>query len=202
MNQVTIQHALWQIPKNYQLWSLLSWLEKILFNLLRSRLAISPFFANSLAGLSGEESRDVELVQYLLSAAEKVGQQQFGRANKLICQLEELSSAAGNPVQRLVFYFSEALRQRVNLETGRITSNSLGKKQIFDCDEAMIRFAPSIIAFHVKLPFSQVCQFVGVQAIIENVAEARKIHIIDLEIRNGIQCMVLMQALALRYESG
>ena len=50
-----------------------------------------------------------------------------------------------------------------------------------------------------KLPF-KVMQFAGTQAIIEHVLSKSKIHLIDLEIRYGVQWIVFMQALADRHE--
>ncbi|KAK2990250.1 hypothetical protein RJ640_014702 [Escallonia rubra] len=157
-----------------------------------------PFPSSSIGPY--ERSRDVELVQFLLASAEKVGQHQFDRASKLLNRCNELSSNIGNPVQRLVYYFSEVLREKIERETGTTTLKGLGKKQPFDLEEAYMNPTPSIIAFHQKVPFSQVCQFVGIQAIIENIAEAKRVHVIDLAIRSGMQFSVLMQALAARRE--
>ncbi|GFZ11501.1 hypothetical protein Acr_22g0008990 [Actinidia rufa] len=118
---------------------------------------LSHPFGSSFLGLSEEQTKDVELVQNLLASAEKVGQQQYDRASKLLCQCYELSSDTGNPVQRLVYYFSEALREKVDRETGRTTPK-------------------------------------------KRVAEAKKVHLIELEIKSGLQCTILMQALAGRSE--
>ncbi|KAJ4833827.1 hypothetical protein Tsubulata_022429, partial [Turnera subulata] len=45
-----------------------------------------------------------------------------------------------------------------------------------------------------------ISHFAGIQAIVENVAEAKKIHIIDFRIRSGQRWTILMQALVCRYE--
>ncbi|KAM7464893.1 hypothetical protein LguiB_012455 [Lonicera macranthoides] len=45
---------------------------------------LSHHFASSLLGLSTKENKDVELVMYLLASAEKVSQQQYDRANKIL----------------------------------------------------------------------------------------------------------------------
>ncbi|GFZ13911.1 hypothetical protein Acr_24g0001010 [Actinidia rufa] len=158
-------------------------------------------FGSSFLGLSDDETGDVARVQNLLASAEKVGQQQYDRANKLLCQCYELSSDTGNPVQRLVYYFSEALREKIDRETGRTTATSLGEKQLLDLQEAIAcpNFA-ALITFHQQMPFSQVSIFPGMQAIIERVAEAKKVHLIELEIKSGLQCTILMQALAGRSE--
>ncbi|XP_057476548.1 DELLA protein RGL2-like [Actinidia eriantha] len=158
-------------------------------------------FGSSFLGLSDDETGDVELVQNLLASAEKVGQQQYDRANKLLCQCYELSSDTGNPVQRLVYYFSEALREKIDKETGRTTETSLGEKQLLDLQEAIAcPNLAALITFHQQTPFSQVSIFPGMQAIIERVAEAKKVHLIELEIKSGLQCTILMQALAGRSE--
>lgn len=155
-----------------------------------------PYFS----GLSNEEFEDVQLSEFLLAAAEKVGSQQFDAASRLLNQCDHLSSYTGNPVQRIVYYFSEALREKIGRETGRITSWDLERKQYYDLEKAMMSPNPTSIAVHQGVPFCQVAQFTGMQAILENVAEAKKVHVIDFAIRNGVQWTILMQALAVREE--
>nr|XP_008369103.2 uncharacterized protein LOC103432677 [Malus domestica] len=75
-------------------------------------------FGYALSGLSEEETKDVELAHILLAAAEKVGYQQFERANRLLLHCEVDASFKVNGVQRVVFYFTEALRERIKQETG------------------------------------------------------------------------------------
>lgn len=162
---------------------------------------LSHQVSDPLSCLMYEETKDIELVQFLLISAEKVGQQQFDRASKLLNLCDELSSPKGNPVQRLVYYFSKALREKITAETERITSKVSVKKQSFDVKDAMMSPTPSVLSFHKHVPFSQVSQFTGVQAVVENVAEAKRVHIIELEIRSGMQCTILMQALATRCQS-
>ncbi|XVE65521.1 hypothetical protein DITRI_Ditri08aG0006400 [Diplodiscus trichospermus] len=152
------------------------------------------------SGLSDQEMRDVQLAMLLLAAAEKVGHQQYDRASRLLKQCGNMSSKTGNPVQRVVYYFAEALREKIERETGRPSSKGLRRKPLFNFDGAMMRPNPTILACHGNLPFSKISQFAGIQAIVENVAETKRIHIIDLAIRNGVQWTILMQALASRYE--
>ncbi|CAK7326361.1 unnamed protein product [Dovyalis caffra] len=147
------------------------------------------------SGLSDEETKNVELAETLLASAEKVGNQQYDRARKLLNQCDLLSSNNGNPVQRVVHYFSEALRKRIDRETGREASQGL-ESEVFDVDEAVMIPNPTIQACHEGIPFYQVPHFAGTQAIAENMAETKRIHLIDLKIRNGLQWTVLMQALA------
>ena len=49
---------------------------------------LSHPFGFSFYGLSNEETRDVELAEFLFASAEKVGCQQFDRASKLLNQCD------------------------------------------------------------------------------------------------------------------
>lgn len=156
----------------------------------------------NFSGLSDEEKEDVALAESLLACAEKVGNQQYERATKLLSQIELLSSKTGNPVKRVVHYFAEALNQRIEKETGRVSSKDFQKMQTsFDPDEEFKNLNPTLLAFYEELPFCKVSMFTAVEAVIENVTNANKIHIIDLEIRKGVQWTILMQALHSRNES-
>ncbi|KAF6134742.1 hypothetical protein GIB67_002143 [Kingdonia uniflora] len=157
-------------------------------------------FAGALSGLAEEETKDVELAHLLFASAEKVGNQQFDRASRLLIQCDYLSSRTGNPVQRVVYYFAEALRGRINSETGSRTSKWFEEeeKQLSDIEEMMLTPNPAIIACYQTLPFSQIMMFGGVQSIVENVASAKKVHLIDLGIKTGMAWIILMQALSTR----
>lgn len=167
-----------------------------------SQQAASHPFEGSFSGLNPEQTKDVELVELLLASAEKVGCQQHESASRLLNFFDYLPRLnKGNPVQRVVYYFCEALRERIDGETGRTTAKGLSKNlEAFDIDKAMMVPDAPKLAFHQGLPFSQVEKFAGIQAIIENVAESNKVHVIDLRIANGVQWIALMQALASRHE--
>lgn len=162
---------------------------------------LSHPYPSSILCHSVKDSEGVQLVQNLLSCAEKVGKRKYECARKLLEQCDRLgSSSAGSPVQRLVFYFAEALHERIDRETGRVTPNGLGK-QFEDPIEALTTPNNSaLIAFHNKLPLSQITKFAGIQAILDHVAEAGKIHVIDFETRTGLHFTILMQALAVQCE--
>lgn len=93
-----------------------------------------------------------------------------------------------NPIQRLVYYFSQALHDRIDREMGRDSSKGIETKRLVQHIELSLMNLESI-------PLSQVTQFTGVQAIIDHVGESKKVHIINLEIGSGMQWTILMQAL-------
>ncbi|XP_038722112.1 DELLA protein RGL1-like [Tripterygium wilfordii] len=77
------------------------------------------------------------------------------------------------------------------------SANKVSMKDIF---EVVMCPGSVAIAYHQEVPFRQVEEFAGIQAILENVAEANKVHIIDIGLKYGVQWTVLMQALATRHE--
>ncbi|OMO82118.1 Transcription factor GRAS [Corchorus olitorius] len=93
-------------------------------------------FGHALSGLSDDETKDVELVHLLLAAAEKVGYEQFERASRLLSRCEWIASERGSPVQRIVYYFAEALRERIDKATGRniMVTKLQGKKLYNEID--------------------------------------------------------------------
>lgn len=166
-----------------------------------SGLILNHPFGFSFSGLSDGEKEDVSLAESLLACAEKVGYQQFERARFFLPQIESLSSKTGNPVKRVVHYFAEALRQRIDRETGRVSVKNMQKAEsLFNPEEDTKDLNPTLLAFIEDLPFCKISMFTCVQALIENVKDAKKIHVIDLEIRKGLQWTILMQALQSRSE--
>nr|KYP55085.1 DELLA protein RGL1 [Cajanus cajan] len=154
--------------------------------------------------LSEEENRDVELAQFLLAAAERVGCQQFERASVLLFHLQwNPSGGGGSPVQRVVFHFAQALLERIKRETGggKVAVNkSENNNEERELIGNLISDTKKAVICHQKIPFNQVMQFAGVQAIVEQVAFQTKIHLINLDIGCGVECTTLMQALAERNE--
>ncbi|KAG8372883.1 hypothetical protein BUALT_Bualt12G0113500 [Buddleja alternifolia] len=146
-------------------------------------------------------SKDVQLIQYLLLCAEKIGEKKYEWANKLLHECEIMSSCIGTPIERLVFYFTGALYEKIDREMGRITPKGLGKEKVLDPFEVMKCSNTSFLAFHETYPLMQVSKFSGMQAVLEEVVDARNVHMIDLEIRDGVKWTILMQALAGRHEN-
>lgn len=156
---------------------------------------LSHPYPSSILCRSKQDSEGVRLVQHLLSCAEKVHRKKYEEAFEDLLECDRMSSSRASPIQRLVFYFAEALYEKIDRETGQITPKGLGKK--FE-DPLMAIKSPdeTEIVFHNELPVSQITKFAGIQAVVDNIGEeARKLHFINFDIRKGIHCIVLMQAL-------
>lgn len=156
---------------------------------------LSHPYASAVLGLSIAE--DVQLVQDLLSCAEKVSNQHYVSASRLLAGCHDLSFSRTNVIKRLVYYFAEALCEKIDRETGRFTGKSMMKKSPLE----PIKPTSALATFHQKMPLHQVSLFAGIQEVVDHVSSCKKVHIIDLEMRCGMQQVILMQALAALPES-
>ncbi|CAN1195027.1 DELLA protein RGL1 [Linum perenne] len=147
----------------------------------------------SLSHLSEEDVKNVELVEFMLAAAERVGDQQFDLAGVLLDLCGSLASKSGNAVQRLGHCFVEALRDRISWETEQ-------EKAVTDSYEKFVTTSEFAIKSMQRgqMPMYQIPHLAAVQSILENVASSNKIHVIDLKIGSGQQWVALMQGLTTR----
>ncbi|XP_042047786.1 DELLA protein RGL1-like [Salvia splendens] len=154
---------------------------------------ISHTFASTLSGLSADDARDVQLVLSLLKCAEKVCSEQYDCAGKLLEVCSKLRLNQMKFMQRLVYYFNQALCERIERKTGRF-------KHVLHSSphDSSIAKISDIAAVYQKLPLNQVIQFTGIHSVANHVSRSRKVNIVDLNICCGTQMMILIQNLAER----
>lgn len=136
-------------------------------------------------------SKEVRLVQNLLSCAESIAEKQHERAVGFLKVCGEMSSAAGTPIQRLAFYFSEALRLKIG-EGDR--EEKRNRAMLFE----PAKFVDSMPTYFKQFPVSQISNLVGSQTILRYLHKARRVHVVDLEIRSGVHWVQFMQDVAAR----
>ncbi|KAK1350699.1 GRAS family transcription factor [Heracleum sosnowskyi] len=151
---------------------------------------------------SSDIDNEVEPVLFLLASAEKVANEQFDRARKLLSMCNHLASCTGSPVQRLVYYFAQALDERIERKIGMVSSEGRDdcKRWLLSLEEATISLQPPLVAFGLAVPSCLVYKSAGIQSILDAMVSATRIHLIDLGLRNGMHWPFLMQALAVRHE--
>nr|XP_043626005.1 scarecrow-like protein 18 [Erigeron canadensis] len=155
----------------------------------------NPYGSSPFSSLSIDDNREVELVFQLLTAAERVDRKQFETARKFLVRCGCVASVDGTPVERLVFHLCEALQKRIGKETGLMpVPTKLNKPGVKKANPMPMRTNSTFLAVHQSLPFTQVMQFAGIQAIIDQVGTSRKIHLIDIHIQSGVHWTPLMQA--------
>ncbi|KAG8372886.1 hypothetical protein BUALT_Bualt12G0113800 [Buddleja alternifolia] len=118
---------------------------------------------------------------------------EFDSAEKLISKCVPFSAPADNPVQRVVKFFSEALREKVDVERGKIDVEST----MVCIMESLLSYQPDVLACERNLP-CQVSQFTTIQVILDSAGMAKKIHLVDFGIKIGLHWSIMMQALANR----
>ncbi|XP_004232402.1 SCARECROW-LIKE protein 7 [Solanum lycopersicum] len=109
---------------------------------------------------------------------------------KSLIRLRESVSQQGDPMERVGFYFLEALYNRLSSCQAERTPSIFGT--------APEELTLSYKAFNDACPYSKFAHLTANQAILEATEKATRIHIVDFGIVHGIQWAAFLQALATR----
>ncbi|KNA05816.1 hypothetical protein SOVF_186840 [Spinacia oleracea] len=109
-------------------------------------------------------------------------------AVKSLVRLRDSVSQHGDPIQRVAFYFTEALSCRLSPPLSSPTVETTASEEC----------TLSYKALNDACPFSKFAHLTANQAILEATDGAEKIHIVDFGIVQGVQWAALLQALATR----
>ncbi|XP_027072016.1 DELLA protein RGL2-like isoform X2 [Coffea arabica] len=154
------------------------------------------------SALGSEFSEDSGLAILLQAAAENVVNQQYVYSRKLLNKCNHFSSKSGYPAQRIVHYFAEALREKIDQECGMVASlEDLEGETRRPIDEklALVSLQPGMMASQQENPFSLVSQFTAIGSIRATVATARRVHLINFGLDNGSHWTLIMQDFAAQY---
>ncbi|XP_047311755.1 SCARECROW-LIKE protein 7 [Impatiens glandulifera] len=112
------------------------------------------------------------------------------KAAKSLIRLRETVNEQGDPIERVAFYFTEALYTRI--------SNQSSKETAIPGISAAEEFSVSYKALNDACPYSKFAHLTANQAILEATEKASKINIVDFGIVQGVQWAALLQAMATR----
>ncbi|KAL0735672.1 hypothetical protein Bca4012_011882 [Brassica carinata] len=129
----------------------------------------------------------VRLVQALVACAEAVQRENLILADALVKRVGSLAASQAGAMGKVATYFAEALARRIY----RIHPPSAAA--VDPSFEEILQ-----MHFYESCPYLKFAHFTANQAILEAVATARGVHVIDLGLSQGMQWPALMQALALR----
>jgi hypothetical protein len=127
----------------------------------------------------------LQLVHLLLACAEAIDEADFDIARPMLSRLKAISNPYGDPMQRIALYFADALSHRLAVETVEPALDPSSRELAFQ-------------SFYEVLPFSKFTHFTANQAIFEAVGYRSKIHIVDLDVQQGLQWPSLLQTLSMR----
>ncbi|KAF5779594.1 putative transcription factor GRAS family [Helianthus annuus] len=141
------------------------------------------------------ESSGLRLLGLLLQCAECVAVENLNRANSLLPEISELSSPFGSSLERVAAYFAEALQARI-ISSYLGTYSPLSIKTLTLAQNQRIHNA--LQSYNSITPFIKFSHFTSNQAIFQALEHEETVHIIDLDIMQGLQWPGLFHILASR----
>ncbi|XP_042396293.1 scarecrow-like protein 23 [Zingiber officinale] len=138
-----------------------------------------------------EESRGLRLLGLLLRCAEAVAADRLSEAHDLLPEISELASPFGSSPQRVAAYFADALR-------ARIISSVLGVYSPLAAAVTHRRISHAFNYYNAISPLVKFSHFTANQAIFEALDGEDRVHVIDLDIMQGLQWPGLFHILASR----
>ncbi|VFQ91045.1 unnamed protein product [Cuscuta campestris] len=142
-----------------------------------------------------KDEEGLHLLTLLLQCAEAVAADKTEEANEMLLQVSELSTPFGTSAQRVAAYFSEAM-------SARLVNSSLGifaAAPISSLPQSLTqKMGAAFQVFNGISPFVKFSHFTANQAIQEAFEREERVHIIDLDIMQGLQWPGLFHILASR----
>ncbi|CDY43122.1 BnaA05g32640D [Brassica napus] len=131
----------------------------------------------------------VRLVHALVACAEAIQQQDLNLADALVKSVGTLAASQAGAMGKVATYFAQGLARRIYAADLTVTGGSSVGPSF---EEALQ------MHFYESCPYLKFAHFTANQAILEAVTTARRVHVIDLGLNQGMQWPALMQALAVR----
>ncbi|KAK4801359.1 hypothetical protein SAY86_021846 [Trapa natans] len=144
---------------------------------------------------AGAESTGLRLLGLLLQCAECVAMDNLDDATDLLPEISVLSSPFGSSPERVAAYFSDALQARV-------VSSCLGTYSPLASRELRLaqsqRFFTALQSYNSICPLIKFTHFTANRAIFQALEGEDRVHVIDLDIMQGLQWPGLFHILASR----
>ncbi|XP_021281121.1 protein SCARECROW-like [Herrania umbratica] len=142
-------------------------------------------------GLSRLDEQGLSLITLLLECAVAISVDNLGEAHRMLLELTQMASPyAPSCAERVVAYFAKAMSSRVINSWLGICSPLINYKSVHCAFQA----------FNNVSPFIKFAHFTSNQAILEALHRRDRVHIIDLDIMQGLQWPALFHILATRIE--
>ncbi|KAM7257632.1 hypothetical protein ACFE04_013373 [Oxalis oulophora] len=138
-----------------------------------------------------DDQQGLNLIHLLLECAVAISVDNLGEAHRLLLELTEMASPYGaSCAERVVAYFAKAMTSRVINSWLGVCSPLINYKTIY----------AAIQLFNNVSPFIKFAHFTSNQAILEVFHRRDRVHIIDLDVMQGLQWPALFHILATRSE--
>ncbi|CAN4093231.1 unnamed protein product [Withania somnifera] len=142
-------------------------------------------------GMSGLDDQGLNLITLLLECAVAISVDNLGEAHRMLVELTQMASPYGpSCAERVVAYFAKAMASRVINSWLGICSPLIHYKSVHAAFQV----------FNNISPFIKFAHFTSNQAILEAFHRRDRVHIIDVDIMQGLQWPALFHILATRME--
>ncbi|KAL3645636.1 hypothetical protein CASFOL_010816 [Castilleja foliolosa] len=140
------------------------------------------------------EHECVELVSLLVTCAEQIGLRNITTTNHCLSRLGEIASPRGSPVHRLAAYFTEAL----SLRASRLWPHVFHITAPRELDRADEDSGLSLRLLNQVSPIPKFIHFTSNEVLLRAFEGKDRVHIIDFDVKSGLQWPSLFQSLASR----
>ncbi|KAK6117101.1 hypothetical protein DH2020_049146 [Rehmannia glutinosa] len=151
-----------------------------------------------VAGHNGENNQTehecVELVSLLVACVEQIGLKNVAATNHCLARLGEIASPRGSPVHRLVAYFTEGLALRV----ARLWPHIFHITTPRELDRVDDESGNAMRLLNQVSPIPKFIHFTSNEILLRAFEGKDRVHIIDFDVKQGLQWPSLFQSLALR----
>ncbi|KAM6592183.1 hypothetical protein CsatA_014788 [Cannabis sativa] len=146
---------------------------------------------------NNQEQSLTQMMTLLLECAVAISVDNLGEAHRMILELTHISSPyAPSSAERVVAYFAKAMASRVvNSWLGNVLSSPFPMPLI-----NYRSLHEAFQGFNNVSPFVKFAHFTSNQAILESFHRRDRVHVIDLDIMQGLQWPALFHILATRVE--
>lgn len=141
-----------------------------------------------------EDHHGLELVSLLTGCVDAIGSRNITAINHFISRLGDLASPKGNSISRICAYFTEALAIRVTRLWPHVFHITTTSRDMVDDDEnaTALRFLNQVT------PIPKFLHFTSNEMLLRAFEGKDRVHIIDFDIKQGLQWPSLFQSLASR----
>ncbi|KAL3619330.1 hypothetical protein CASFOL_036900 [Castilleja foliolosa] len=140
------------------------------------------------------EHECAELVSLLVACAEQIVSRNITATNHCLSRLGEIASPRGSPVHRLVAYFTEAL----SLRAARMWPHIFHITAPRELDRADEDSGLPMRLLNQVSPIPKFIHFTSNEILLRAFEGKDRVHIIDFDVKNGLQWPSLFQSLASR----
>ncbi|XP_057487002.1 scarecrow-like protein 28 [Actinidia eriantha] len=137
---------------------------------------------------------DFELISLLMACVEAIGSKNIAGINHFVANLGGLASPRGSPIARLTAYFVEALALRVSKIWPQIFHISVPREldRVDDDGGTALRLLNQVS------PIPKFIHFTSNEVLLRAFEGKERVHIIDFDVKQGLQWPSLFQSLASR----